>query len=128
MVKLAAAGEHLWSGHVASSSKQPDAGVGIAVDHDNNVVLTGAFDGSGDFGGSILSSMGGKDVFVSKRAAAGAHVWSKRFGNELDQVGRAVASDGAGGIILLGEYKGAIDFGVGALKGSDGIYVTKLTL
>jgi len=72
--------------------------------------------------------MGGKDVFVSKRAAAGAHVWSKRFGNELDQVGRAVASDGAGGIILLGEYKGAIDFGVGALKGSDGIYVTKLTL
>ena len=100
--------------------------LGIDTDAQNNVVVVGRMTGSVDFGGGALTSAGGNDVFLAKFTAAGAHTWSKRAGDTLEQWGRAVATDGTGNVIAVGRYQGTIDFGTGVLTsagGSDGFIV-----
>jgi hypothetical protein len=46
------------------------------VDGGGNVVVTGYFQGTVNFGGGSLTSAGGTDIFLFKYSAAGAHVWS----------------------------------------------------
>jgi hypothetical protein len=45
--------------------------------------------------------------------ATGALDWSKTFGGDGNQAGRAVAVDGAGNVVMVGRYDGSVDFGQG---------------
>ena len=79
-------GSQLWSKNFWSISE--DMGYGVAVDHNNNVLITGYFMGSIDFTNSTtgttskLTSAGGDDIFMAKfSGATGAHLLSKRFGS-----------------------------------------------
>jgi hypothetical protein len=67
----------------------------VAVDGAGNVLLTGDFDGTVDFGGGPLTSAGSDDIFVAKLDAQGNHLWSKRFGDSYYQQADAVTVDGA---------------------------------
>lgn len=128
VAKLGPSGNHLWSkrfGDAASSQ----AGLGVVVDGASNVVLTGTFEGSIDFGGGSLTSAGGGDVFVAKLGSNGDHIWSKRFGDGWDwQSGHGVATDGAEDVFVTGTFRGAADFGCGTLAsaGWGDIFVAKL--
>ncbi|MBI2819399.1 MAG: hypothetical protein HYX73_05410, partial [Acidobacteria bacterium] len=55
---------HIWSRRFGSTSF--DSGYGVAVDGNGNAVVTGAFNGTVDFGGGGLTSAGGGDIFVVK--------------------------------------------------------------
>jgi len=121
LVKLNPAGGHLWSKGFTGPGDQ--IGLGIAVDTAGNVVYTGRFLNGVDFGGGSLTSAGQNDIFLAKLDASGAHVWSMGFGDSLDQIGRAVAIDGAGAISLIGRFQGTVDFGGGphtSAGGNDG--------
>jgi hypothetical protein len=87
----------------------------VAFDSSGNVVVTGHFSYTADFGGGSLSSAGGDDIFVAKYASDGTHQWSKRFGDAVDQDAMAVAVDSSGNIVITGFYKGTLDFGSGPL-------------
>jgi hypothetical protein len=87
---------------------------GVAVDPTGNVVVVGSFAGSVDFGGTVLVSAGGNDVFVAKYDAAGALVWVKQFGDAADQSPEAVAVDATGAIVVCGTFYGLLVFGAGA--------------
>jgi len=115
-----------------------DYGYGVAVDSSNNVIVTGMFTASVNFGGGTLTSAGGGDMFVVKLdGATGNHMWSKRFGNVNTDYGYGVAVDGSGNAVLIGRYAGALDLGGGTmnsvsnsydsfvmkLRGTDGGYV-----
>lgn len=127
IIKLDGNGNHLWSRRFGDGQDQ--VGNGIAVDASTgSAVFTGSFAGSVSFGGGALASAGGQDVFVAKLDANGNHMWSKRFGNGQDQVGRTVAIDGGGNVVFTGNMAGAADFGGGPLASAGGqdAFVVKL--
>ena len=107
-----------------SDSQAPGA---VAVDASGNVVLTGTFYGTVDFGGGALTSAGSGDIFVAKFGSGGAHLWSKRFGDGDYQYGIAVAVDASENAIVTGYFFGTVDFGGGAFTsaGSQDIFVVK---
>lgn len=126
VAKLSPEGSHLWSKRFGNGFNQ--WGLSVAMDSAGNIVLTGAFAGTIDFGGQSLSSAGGADIFLAKLDPAGNALWSKSFGVGNDQWGRAVATDGAGNIVLVADGLGGVDFGGGQLPwgGSYDIFVVKL--
>jgi hypothetical protein len=100
----------------------------VAVDAAGNVVVTGVFDGSIDFGGGPLTSAGDNDVFVAKFDPQLNHLWSKSFGDPDVQVVSRVAIDAEGNVVLAGYFRGSIDFGGGPLASAGGFdaFVVKL--
>ncbi len=62
--KLDGMGNWLWA--VQAGGDRDDSGYGIAVDDTANVYLTGFFQESASFGPTVLTSYGGKDIFIAK--------------------------------------------------------------
>lgn len=127
LVKLDAAGNHLWSKPFGDASSQ--FSYGVATDAAGNVVVAGSQTGAVDYGGGPLTAAGGTDAFVARFDASGNHVWSHIHGNSANQRAYAVGMDAAGDIALTGSFGSSIDFGGGMLAsaGDDDIFVVKLS-
>lgn len=113
VAKLTPNGTHVWSKRFGGTAN--DFVYEIAVDASNNVLLTGHFQNTIDFGGGPLASAGDYDGFIAKLDGAGNHLWSKRFGNAARQDGYAIAADGGGNVIGCGYFQGSLDLGGGTL-------------
>jgi len=89
------------------------------VDHLGNALITARMSGSVDAGsGTSLMSNGGTDILVAKYGAAdGKPVWSKHFGSPNDDGGNDVACTSTNRPVVVGQYVGPADFGVGLLPG-----------
>jgi hypothetical protein len=126
LAKYGPDGAHLWSKRFGGASNQYARGA--AVDSQGNVIITGFFFGTVDFGGGLLTSAGATDIYVAKFDASGAHLWSKRYGNVSGQESFAVAVDTSDNIVIAGTLKGTIDFGGGNLSsaGLGDAFVAKL--
>ena len=113
-VKLDGSGTHVWSDRFGGSSR--DTATAVAADSAGNVIISGGFRGSVDFGGPPLegtSASGGNDIYLAKFEPDGEHLWSKQFGVSLG-FPHGVAADGAGNVVLTGYYAvGSADFGGG---------------
>jgi hypothetical protein len=97
-------------------SQAADVAGGIAVSADNDVVLTGSFQQSVDFGGGNLTSAGSYDiVLASFTTASGAHRWSKRFGKESGDQASALTADDAGRLYVAGYFDNQTEVGSGTL-------------
>jgi hypothetical protein len=114
-VKLSSSGGHLWS----KSFRIGFAG-GIDADHDGNLVTTGAFEGTADFGGGALTSTpaDASDIFIAKFGPSGAYLWSRRFGGMSDDHGGKVAVDADGNVVVACWVGSPVDFGGGLLEGA----------
>jgi hypothetical protein len=125
VAKLDPDGAHLWSKSFGDASDQHARAV--TADASRNVIVTGDFAGSVDFGGGALASAGGADIFIAKFDPDGAHLWSKRFGDGNSQVAYAVSADASGNAVLAGHFQGSVDFGGGALASASNwdIYIAK---
>jgi hypothetical protein len=106
-------GVHQWSHSFGDAAYQ--AAFSVAVDTPGNVVITGEFGGSINFGGAPLTSAGSWDAFVARFNAAGVHQWSQRFGDSALQQGSSVAVDASGNSIVTGYFYGTVNFGGGNL-------------
>jgi hypothetical protein len=127
VAKFDSAGSHQWSS--AHGKTLAQRARSVATDSQGNVVVVGDFDGSIAFGGDVLSSAGGSDVFVVQFDASGQVKWSKSYGSTGQQTSYSVATNGDGEIVLSGAFSGEIDFGLGAHTsiGATDVFVTKLT-
>ncbi|MDQ4120650.1 MAG: SBBP repeat-containing protein [Acidobacteriota bacterium] len=122
-------GNHVWSKRFGGTSS--DGVLDVAVDVAGDVVITGDFIGNADFGGLILQSAGGGDIFVAKYSGSnGSHLWSKRFGGTSTDSGQGISTDSNGNVFVTGFFNSStIDFGGGSLTnagGNDG-YLAKLS-
>ena len=61
-----------WQWAKSAGGTNWDGGMGVAVDVNGNVIITGYFQGSASFGGTTLVSQGGSDVFVAKLSDSGS--------------------------------------------------------
>jgi hypothetical protein len=104
-------GEHLWSYIFGGDGN--DYSYAVAVDDfSGDVVLTGQFSGMVDFGGGILPCSGSINTVVAKYTADGKHLWSKGIDGGTGRViGKDVALDSSGNVLVTGTFWGTIDFG-----------------
>ena len=107
----------------------PDEGRAVAFDKDGNLHVLVEFSRVVDFGGGKLQSGGNRDIGVIKLDASGKHVWSRRFGSQLDELAVSLAVDDAGNVALTGSFDDVLDFGDGAplhTAGRSDVFVAKL--
>jgi hypothetical protein len=114
LAKLDAAGNHVWSRRYGDAEHQ--TAQALAMGSGGDLVLIGSFAGTIDLGGGPRQSAGGLDVFVARLDPAGAHLESDRYGGLADQRGRALSVDPSGGMVVAGDFSGALDFGAGPLQ------------
>lgn len=131
-------GELVWA--QGTGANGTDLGLSMALDAEENIWITGSFEGTVDFdpgtGSSPLTSAGAWDIFVTKRSADGALVWAGRMGGvENFDTGYDIAVDADGHAIVTGSFFGSGDFDPGAgvhtltasSLGSDEVFVQKLS-
>ena len=118
-------GGALWSKRFGDTNRQ--AGGSIATDTAGSVLVTGLLFGSADFGGGPLVSAGSADVFVAKFDGGGAHLWSRRFGDDSHQESLSIAVDASANVLIAGQFSGVLDFGGSPLASAAGAtFVAKL--
>lgn len=84
----------------------------IAVDHDNNLYITGYFRGELDFdpsaNNSILDAGSTSDVFLAKYSTDGNFLWVRSLeGNEFNH-GRKVVVDSDNSPVISGQFRGEL--------------------
>jgi hypothetical protein len=97
-----------------------DVVAAMASDAQGNLVITGHFHGTIDFGGGPLSAGPARGIFVAGFDGTGKHLWSKAFPGGVSAAGRGIARDPSGDIVLAANCDSDIDFGGGPLLGSSG--------
>jgi hypothetical protein len=99
---------------------------------DNDVIVTGTFDGPADFdvnsaGGNVTAS-GDNNAFVARYTTAGALRWVKTFGPGDKQTGRGIARLAGGRILVCGEFLNTITLGSKTFTstGSTDVFIARL--
>jgi hypothetical protein len=119
-----------------------DEGNGVEVSNSGNILVTGAFSGTGDFNPGeqldIRSSIGWLDAFLSMFTPDGDFVWAKTWGGDNSNWcdGMEVITDTAGNIFVGGGFLdySPVDFDPGTgideeiSNGSFDAYISKFDL
>ncbi len=111
ILKLDPDGNWIWDHTYGNRNNQ--AGVALAVDHDDNVIVTGRYRNPINFGGGPRPPAGMRDMFVVKLDTGGAYLWDRTFGGEGRDSGRRVAVDADDNIYIVGNFEYTVDFGGG---------------
>jgi len=91
-----------------------DYGSDVAVDGEGNVVLTGTFTESVDFGGGPHSiGAAGRAVFVLCLSPDGAYRWDRVYRTEGLNSAGGIALDGEGNVVVTASPSISVDFGGG---------------
>ena len=131
LLKLSPSGTPLWV--KTFSGTGIERAYSVTVDTHDNVLITGGFAMYGtpvDFGTGPLGSLGQSDIYVAKYTPAGTAVWAKRFGSDGDDFGTTIAVDRRDdGIVMAGQFQGAVNFGGATLSsgGGNDIFMLKLS-
>ena len=110
VLKLDSSGTFQWVYTAGGTGN--DNGKGIAVDTDGNILLTGIFSQTVDFGGGTVSSEGEFDFFVLKLNSAGAYQWVYTAGSNNDDEGLSIDTDSNNNSYITGYVESVVDFGV----------------
>jgi len=126
LAKLGPDGTPLWARGFGDARDQ--RAWGIASDGVGGSIVVGEFAGNLSFGTSTLASAGAEDIFVAQIGAGGDVLWARRFGDATAQVGRRIAVDREGNLLVGGEFTGSLDLGGGPLAGAGvgGLFIGKL--
>jgi hypothetical protein len=114
VAKLSSAGAVLWAR--AFSGLLSEA-FGLAVDRSGDVVVTGKFNGTTDFGGGPITATG-TSIFVAKYSGLdGTYRWAKGVGGSGFNEGVGIATDPTTtNIVVSGAFTGTADFGGGPVS------------
>jgi len=110
------AGTILWSLAVCATGY--DYARAIVSDGAGGAFVAGHFAGTMTFGSTSLESSGLSDAYVMRVNSVGNVVWVTTVGGTGHDYGRALVSDGAGGVLVAGYFDGAASFGTYSLTSS----------
>lgn len=93
----------------------------ITVDDENNVYVTGGFEGTKTFGTTNLTSFGSSDIYVVKYDNSGSFIFAKQAGSPLEDRGNDIAFDHKDHLYITGEFKAKAAFDTDTINnyGSD---------
>lgn len=84
-----------------------DRATDLAIGPDGNIVFTGQFFGTANFGSiSLTSPAGSKDIFISKLDPSGDVIWAIREGGTDAENAYGVTVDHQNNVLLTGQFKG----------------------
>jgi len=126
LAKYDSDGNYIWAHNTGGTNG--DRGNDLEVGSSGSVYVTGYFQDSVDFdpalGVANLTSVGYKDIFVSKYDLNGNYLWAMGLGDSLGgtgDIGNALAVGNTGNVCVTGVISGSIDFDPAAsLKILDG--------
>lgn len=127
--KIGSNGSTTWV--VSAGGSSSDRGLAIAVDQNQNVIVSGFFSGTINFGGgvSITSNANSQDAFVAKFSPAGGIIWAKSGGSSGNSDrANGVAVDNSGNIFITGQFTGQATFGnlsISSLNNSIDAFIVK---
>jgi Beta-propeller repeat len=93
-----------------------------------NVVITGQFSRTSNFGGSdVVSNLNSPDIFIAKYNSAGAYQWSLQYGSTGTDVAYAIGTDSSNNIYVTGNFSGTINLGGATFVSAGGsdIFIAK---
>lgn len=115
IAKYNSSGAYQW-GFIAGSTNSDNV-TDVVVDGSGNIYVTGSFIGTVDFDPSastanlVSAAATTSDIFIAKYDANGNYVWAKRVGGSTgNDVGKGIALDGSGNVIISGYFFGTVDF------------------
>jgi hypothetical protein len=124
-------GDIIWL-RTLSSTDGTSQGNGIAVDANDNVIVTGGFDGTVDFDPSdtaeVILTESNRDAFVWKLDQHGNFQWVKKVHSSYEASAYGVTADTSNNIVFSGLFTGSISmFGDFNLSDNDNRgYICKL--
>ena len=113
IAKYGSDGTYQWAKHFNSNNIQTKTSA-ISVDGGGNVLMTGSFFNTLDFGAPCAPITAySQDTFVVKLSSSGTCIWARNFTwNNVDG-GAALAVDGSNNVVVAGGFQGTLDFGSG---------------
>jgi len=113
--------KHIWSMNFGGGDV--DYGQSIYLDNSGNIYIMGNFSSSTiNFGGGVLTNAScgpygcQNDIFLARFDSNGGHIWSKRFGGHVGDIGTYISIDSSDNVFITGRYYSPnIDFGGGPL-------------
>jgi len=125
IAKYDPSGNLLWAKRAGGAGD--DRGHGIVVDILGYSIIVGGFEGSANFGGTVLNSVGERDIFIAKYDPSGNLLWAERAGGASDDIALSIAIDINDDILVSGYFAGTALFGGTELQsnGDDDIFVAK---
>lgn len=135
ITKLSPDGEFLWARQAGGADL--DKGCALALDAAGNCYITGQvgtdFTAQGytaTFGGSVLTTVGDGDVFVTKLDPDGTFLWTEHAGGTADDMGTGISTDASGNCYITGYFEDTATFGATSLTASSpaesDVFVAKL--
>jgi hypothetical protein len=112
VAKLNSSGVVQWV--YAAGGTGRDRGRKIALDSSGNIYVTGYYWSTVDFGGGNVTSNGNWDAFLLKLDSSGTFQWVKSYGGSTgNDLGRDVVVDSNDNAIMLGTFRGTVNFDSG---------------
>ncbi|MBW6460487.1 MAG: T9SS type A sorting domain-containing protein [Bacteroidales bacterium] len=109
VAKYDSEGEFLWS--FRAGGMMADYASDLAIDHENNIIITGHFYGQAAFGDTVIMANGSSDVYLAKLNPDGDLMWvTTASGSSSDQA-RSVDCGPDGTILISGSFYSDISFG-----------------
>ncbi len=98
LIKYNSNGNEQWKKPIISSSEY-EYGKGIAIDSQSNIYIIGEITGNH----GINTSNGYLDIILAKYNSAGVLQWSKLYGSEGNDYGKAITITSSGDILIAGD-------------------------
>ena len=97
---------------VRAGGASADEGHSMISDGAGGAFVTGFMNGDGTYGSTLLTRASGavKDAFVMHVTSAGVIDWAIQAGDSDQARGNAITTDGAGGVLVTGYFKGVATF------------------
>ncbi|CAM3989827.1 MULTISPECIES: SBBP repeat-containing protein [Flavobacterium] len=104
-----------WAGRIGGNYF--DCGMGLNVDQNDNVYITGSYQSSVDLdigtGNYPVDGVSGNDAFLAKYNNNGNILWGVIFSGTLDSEGYRVGTDINGNVYSVGKFYNTVDFDPG---------------
>ena len=116
VLKLDTDANYVWAKKMGGSGS--DVGTGLQLDSNDNVIISGYFNGTADFDPSAntanLTSAGAKDVFISVIDNSGNYIAAVGIGSTGDDQANSINIDSSNNVYIAGQFEGTVDFAPGA--------------
>lgn len=102
VAKYNAEGNYLWSYRAGGQSA--DYIMGLALDADQNIVITGYYYDEMYFGETTLTASSSSDIYLAKFNPGGDLLWTVSAGGSSSDQSRSVSCDPEGNILISGSF------------------------